>query len=154
MIYPSAKVIIRHPDRKNSVLLIKRSLNGMRYYEPAGGKLEYNFDARIAESFEQCAIREAQEEVGALIDIGDYLGSYYFFWEIDPNKLSVCAVFEGIVKGIDPHFTGNSDAWETPLEPVWVSTEDIISNQIPINPAHIGLDKLMRNYCLLQQNYE
>ena len=148
MIYPSAKVIIRHPDRKDSILLIKKSLNGTTYYEPAGGKLEYSFGTRTAESLEQCAIREAQEEVGALIDVGDYLGNYYFFWEIDPKKLSVCVVFEGIMKGIDPDFTTNADVWEVPLEPVWVSAADILSNEIPINPVYVGLDKLLRDYLL------
>ncbi len=147
MIYPSAKVIIRHADNPDSILLIKRSLNGKMYYEPAGGRVEYSFDSCTAESFEQCAIREAQEEVGVLVDIGSYLGSYYFFWEIDPTKLSVCVVFEGIIKGFDPHFTTNSDRGEIPIEPAWVLKKDIISNMIPINPCYIGLNTLMREYC-------
>ncbi len=65
MFFPSAKVIIKHPTQPDKILLIKR--NG--HYEPAGGKVEINFEKKMAESLEQCAIREAQEELGLIVSI-------------------------------------------------------------------------------------
>jgi len=93
MFFPSAKVIIKHPTKHNTILLIKRQIHGQIFYEPAGGKAEINFEKKKAENLEECAIREIQEELGLNIKIEEYVGSYYFFWTIDPTKCSLCAVF-------------------------------------------------------------
>lgn len=160
MLYPAAKVIIRHKDRYDELLMVKRGSKSTVYYEPAGGRVEYNFQTRTAESLEQCAVREAHEELGVFIDIVGYIGSYYFFWEIDPQKLSVCAVFEAVLTGRDPFFKGNVDMHEAPLESVWVSVAELASNNRLIDPEYVGLEKVIQAYCqrLLamhqKQNYE
>lgn len=148
MIHPSAKVIVRSLYEKDVLLLLKRITNGKTYYEPAGGKIEYSFESQACESFEQCAVREVKEEMGVSVDLKNYLGSFHFFWDIAPDNLSVCVVFEGILKGIDLSFIGNSDSCELPMEPEWVNVSDIISGKILINPIYVGLDKIILNYCL------
>src|SRR5580692_4930153 len=101
MIYPSAKVIVRSHEKKDMLLLVKRTIYGKTYYEPAGGKVEVDFANKKAESLEECADREIKEELGVSINIKGYIGSYYFFWHIDLKKLSVCALFDGFIKEQD-----------------------------------------------------
>ena len=144
MFYPSAKIIIKHPTDKNKILLIKR--NG--HYEPAGGKVEVNFETKEAESLEQCAIREAQEELGLTVVIERYLGSYYFFWSIDPNKCSLCAVFVGNVISEDPEFMSNADLLEVAIEPAWILVDDVLNKRVLIDPLYSGLEELMFNFCI------
>lgn len=143
MFFPSAKVVIRHPSDTDKILLIKRNA----YYEPAGGKVEVDFEKKIAESLEQCAIREVQEELGLAVSIDYYLGSYYFFWSIAPNKCSSCAVFVGTIVSQDPTFTANADTCELPMEPAWVSVSDILSKAVRVDPVYVGLENLLYNYC-------
>src|ERR1700722_3174724 len=93
--FPSAKIILRHPEDSSQILMIKRTIKDKYFYEPVGGKIEVDFKNNIAETFEQCAIREAKEELGLSVQIDRYLGSYYFFWKIDPLKYSACVVYLG-----------------------------------------------------------
>lgn len=143
MFFPSAKVIIKHPTQSDKILLIKR--NG--HYEPAGGKVEINFEKKIAESLEECAIREAQEELGITISIDQYIGSYYFFWSIAADKFSSCALFIGTIVSQDPTFTANADTCEFTAEPAWVSIDDLLNKKVEIDPLYIGLESLLLNYC-------
>lgn len=53
MFFPSAKIIVRDPLDKNKILLIKRTVNGIISYEPAGGRAEINYSACTAESLEE-----------------------------------------------------------------------------------------------------
>lgn len=147
MFFPSSKVIIRHPSDVNKILLIKRHVRGSIYYEPAGGKVEIDFENKVAESLEECAIREAKEELGFTIDIDGYLGSYYFFWIIAPNTCSSCAVFMGKVLDEDITFSGNADSCELAIEPVWVTIDDILEKRIPIDPSYVGLESILMNCC-------
>ena len=147
MLYPSAKVIVRSKDNKDMILVIKRTVNNNIYYEPAGGKVEANFETKRAESLEECARREILEELGVAVDIQNYIGSYYFFWHIDPHKLSICVLFEGIVTDIDHQFSANQDSCELPIEPIWVPVESILSGSIKIDSTYVGLEVLMKNYC-------
>ena len=136
MLFPSAKIIIKHPRDSSQLLVVKRK----GYYEPAGGKVEVNFDHKTGETLEACAIREAFEELGLEVKIDQYLGSYYFFWSIDPSKASVCAVFLGSITNYDNNvFASNRDKKELLIEPQWTTLDQIKKN---INPEHIGLKEV------------
>ena len=136
MLFPAAKIIIKHPDNPSQFLVIKRK----GYYEPAGGKVEVNFINRTCETLEACAIREAFEELGLSVKIDQYLGSYYFFWSIDPTKASACAVFLGSIINYDNNaFSPNKDCNELLIEPQWTTLDEIKKN---INPEHIGLKEV------------
>jgi 8-oxo-dGTP pyrophosphatase MutT (NUDIX family) len=147
MLYPAAKVIVRSKDKKDMILLVKRTVDNKVYYEPAGGRVDVNFEAKTAESLEECARREILEELGVVVDIQEYIGSYYFFWSIDLRTISVCALFEGTITHIDSEFSGNTDFSEFPIEPVWVSIESILDGSVAISPVYVGLEKLMKSYC-------
>jgi len=143
MFLPSAKVIIKHPHETNLILMIKRNVHGEFFYEPAGGRAEINYEKLSAENLEECAIREVKEEVGVYVAIDSYLGSYSFFWPHDLTKCSSYAVFIGTFLEKDPAYLGNgsNDYW--PVEPVWVSAEDILSRKIILNPVHKGLEQIV-----------
>ena len=68
---------------QDKVALIRREKNGRVYYVFPGGKQE------IGETIEQCAKREAFEELGVEVDVGELLTTvpfngtqYYFFAKI------------------------------------------------------------------------
>lgn len=143
MFFPSAKIIIKDSTNNQNLLLIKR--NG--YVEPAGGKVEIDFKKRTAETLEQCAVREAREELGVEVEIEGYLGSYYFFWSIDPSRCSICVVFIGNIISTNPLFTTNTDSCEFATEPVWVSIDDVLSKKVQVDPLYKGLEELMLAYC-------
>ncbi len=146
LFFLSAKIILRHPTDQSKVLLIKRMVNGKFSYEPAGGKVECDFKSKIAESLEECAVREAQEELGLTVKIEHYIGSYYFFWIIDSNKCSSCALFIGTITSQDEEFVANADACELPIEPEWIMIDNLINKKVPIDVCHVGLENLMINY--------
>ncbi len=148
MFLPSAKVIIRHPQDKELLLLIKRNVHGVITYEPAGGRVEINYDTLTAENLEECAIREVKEEVGVFISIDSYLASYSFFWPHDLTKCSLYSVFVGTFLENDSTFTGNGDNDDWPIEPVWVRYKDILSKKFILNPAHKGLEEIVFKYLL------
>lgn len=79
MFFPAAKVIIRHPSDSNKILLVKRTIGKQISYEPAGGRININFQEKKAESLEECALREVREELGLIVKLERYIGSYYFF---------------------------------------------------------------------------
>jgi 8-oxo-dGTP pyrophosphatase MutT (NUDIX family) len=139
MFFPSAKIIIRNPNDFSLLFLVKRG----SFYEPAGGKVEIDFNARLSESLEECALREAKEELGVTAQIESYLGSYYFFWSIDRNKASSCAVFLGNFLEQDTSFSSNSDLCELTITPEWVSIHEVVNK---INPEYIGLQKIFDSY--------
>jgi NADH pyrophosphatase NudC (nudix superfamily) len=145
MVYPSAKIILKHPTDANKILLVRRDVRGKISYEPAGGKLEIDFLEKKAESLEECAVREAQEELGMTVKIERYLGSYYFFWTIDSSKCSSCVVFIGHIVQEDKHFIKNADSCELPIEPAWVTRDDIVTKKTPIDECHVGLETIILN---------
>ena len=154
MFIPSSKVIIHHPSDRNKILLVRRTVNGAIYYEPAGGKLEYDALCKTAETLEECAIREVHEELGLVVRIEEYIGSYYFFWLIDEKKGSSCAVFTATIVDQDTNFKGNSDTCELPIEQAWVTVDDILNKKISIDPMYVGLEKVLMDYCMSMQRSE
>lgn len=145
MFLPSAKIIVRHPSDKNKVLLIKRNVNGFISYEPAGGRAEIDYEKLYAESLEECVIREAAEELGVKVSIENYLGSYSYFWPHDLKKCSCYAVFIGNITEEIAGYTGNGDKDCWPVEPEWVTLDDITNKKITINPTHKGLEQIILN---------
>lgn len=146
MFIPSAKVIIKHPNEQNLILLVKRNVHGVISYEPAGGRAEINYDALTAESLEECAVREVKEEVGVFVSIDAYLASYSFFWPHDLTKCSSYAVFVGTILGNVPAYSGNGSNDDWPIEPAWVTDIDIISRKIVLNPEHKELEQIVFKY--------
>lgn len=92
--FTSAKVVIRDPKNKDRILLAKRTVKNLNFYEPAGGRVEINPKLKIAETLEECAIREIKEELGCIIKLDEYIGSYYFFLVYCSRKLQyLCSIF-------------------------------------------------------------
>ena len=146
MLYPSAKALIYHPDNFAQLLMVRR--NG--HYEPAGGKLHVDFPKKTAETYEECALRECREELGATIEIEDYLGSFYFFWTIDQKSMSCCVTYSAKLISLESEFITNEDCGEFPVEPRWVHAVDIVNGNIPINSYFVGLEPIVKKFATYQ----
>lgn len=138
--YSAAKVIVRHPS-EDSLLLVHRTIRGVFAYEPAGGRIDIDFENKIAENFEECAIREAKEELNLDIQLDRYLGSYYFFWQDDERGIEGCT--NCVTFLADPisdiaQIRADDETEEIPVTPEWISAERILAREIPINPACVG----------------
>lgn len=142
MIYPAAKVILINRANPGKLLLIYREVNGHGGYEPAGGRVEVNFNEKSAENFEMCAIREIKEEVGVDVKIIAYVGSYTFFWDIKENTCSSCVVFIGEIIG-GKISNVNLDKSEHPHKIEWVDNQEIINDKIIVRDNHLGLKELL-----------
>ena len=117
--------------KDNAVLLIKRVKNDRTYYVFPGGKAE------IGETPEMTAMREAYEELGVQVELGDCFETvrfsevqqYYFFATIVGGELGT---------GQAEEFTTGEGTYE--LE--WLLVEEL--NKYPIIPVEI-VDRLMNN---------
>jgi len=147
--FPSAKIVVKDPLNPQKILLIRRNVTGIISYEPAGGRAEIDYMTLKAESLEECVQREAQEELGYVVHVQQYIGSYTYFWPHDTNKCSSYAVFVGTAVEKIENFTGNGDKDCWPIEPVWVTYDDIRNQKIIINPTHQGLRALVLRACSL-----
>lgn len=144
--YPSAKALIRHPRDPFRYLMIQRFIGDLTFFEPAGGKVAVDYKNRTIETFEECIVREVEEELGVKISLEEYIGSYTFFWRIDPNKSSCCVLFSALLNGKQPDFSSNTDTDELPFKPIWVGAEEIVEGKIQFDPLHTHLEELLRNY--------
>lgn len=151
--YSAAKIIVRHPSEEK-LLLVHRTIRGVFGYEPAGGRIDIDFKNNIAENFEECAIREAKEELELDVKLTEYLGSFYFFWgdkTTDKHGCTNCVVFFADSVSDISLLRADDAIEEIPVTPEWVNLEAILANTLPINPACIGLNVIFQKAALLQQ---
>ena len=147
-IFAAAKVIVTHPHH-DQILLVKREKKGIFSSEPAGGRVEVDFDQKWAESFEECAQREIKEELGVHIDTLVYVGSYSFFWSKRENTCSICALFLAHMR-VGDKVNAIADEGCYPAYPEWVSAQAILEGQIPIDPSVAALPELMKKAVLMR----
>ena len=115
--------------KEHAVLLIKRVKNDRTYYVFPGGKAE------VGETPEMTAMREAYEELGVQVELGDCFETvrfsevqqYYFFATIVGGELGT---------GQAEEFTTGEGTYE--LE--WLPVEEL--NKYPIIPTEI-VNRLM-----------
>jgi hypothetical protein len=62
------------------------------------------------------------------------------------NQCSSCAVFIGSIVDEDKDFVKNVDTCELPIEPAWVTLDDIVSQKATIDDCHVGLKNIVLNY--------
>lgn len=148
--YVASKVIIIHPA-KDRILLVKRRLDDATGYEPAGGRVEIDFENSIAENLEECLVRETYEELGIEIEDVKYQGSYYFFWTIKQHACSICAVFTASTKDINLVKRHTLEGCGN-IYPMWVEIDDILNKRILIEKQHVGLLKLLTDIAVDLRN--
>jgi len=140
--HPSAKIILRRPQ-DNQILLIGRTIDDQIGLEPVGGRIETDFKNKLSETFEDCVLREVNEELGIKATITHYIGSYYFFWSIKENACSNCVLFLGNIISDHEPFPHHSDGCGLSISPVWVTLNEIKARNLPIRSYHIGLEDLL-----------
>ncbi len=100
------------PERQGRVLLLRRAIEPRYgFWTYPGGFME------IDESVEECAAREAMEEAGIAVTIGDLVGVYSRPGPHGPGIVSI--VFHGTVE--DEHTEAGREALETR----WFNADDI-----------------------------
>ncbi len=153
--FAAAKVIIPHP-KDNKLLLVSRIIDSDFAYEPAGGRIDADFKTDYAESFEQCAIREAKEELNLDIRIQNYLGSYYFFWDNTINNtraFTACTVFLADAISNIENLSLIGDLEMNPVYPKWIDIDEILAGKIPFREKNVGLEDLvMKAANVLEKN--
>lgn len=145
--YSASKVVVMHSERP-SLLLVNRQIGDTFGYEAAGGRVNIDFTRKQTETFEECAVREAQEELGLRVSIKDYLGSYAFFWESMPNTCTHCVVFlaEPLSDLEKIQSIGDTDGHLVRSE--WVEVARILKGDLRIRDNHAGLIPLLQKAAL------
>jgi mutator protein MutT len=113
ILYVNPKVIVGViPERRGRILLMRRAIEP-RYgaWTYPGGFME------IDETVEECAVREAREEVGVTVRLVELLGVYSRPAPVTPGIVSI--VFRGRVT------SGEVKAGREALEARWMRPEDI-----------------------------
>ena len=113
ILYVNPKVIVGViPERRGRILLMRRAIEP-RYgaWTYPGGFLE------IDETMEECAAREAQEEVGVQVRLGDIVGLYSRPAPHSPGIVSI--VYRGRITG------GEVSTGREALEARWFRPEEI-----------------------------
>ena len=122
----SGRVIIL---KDNEVLLIKRVKNDRTYYVFPGGKAE------VGETPEMTAMREAYEELGVQVELGDCFETVRFS-EVQQYYFLATIVGGELGTGQAEEFTTGEGTYE--LE--WLPVEEL--NKYPIIPTEI-VNRLM-----------
>lgn len=149
--YAAAKVIVTHPET-SQLLLVNRQIGDTFGYEAAGGRVNVDFNSRLTETFEECAIREAQEELGLKVRIKDYLGSYAFFWESEPHTCTHCVVYLANPVSDLTKLQKIGDTDGNPVRPEWIDASRILNEDLLIRSNHRGLKDIFKKAALALLN--
>ncbi|MEK7247221.1 MAG: NUDIX hydrolase [Chloroflexota bacterium] len=114
ILYVNPKLVIGViPERRGRVLLLRRAIEPRRgFWTFPGGFME------IDETAEECAVREAHEEVGLHVRLAGLLGVYSKPGPL-PGPAVVSIVYRGTVA------TGKPEAGREALEARWFRPEEI-----------------------------
>lgn len=144
------KVILKHKDYNDSVLILKRPAYDS--YEPIGGKLEIDFENQESETIEDCIRRECLEEVGLNIENLTYLGSYHYFFE-KICQYNFCLLYTAFITSSLEHLKKEDGFGKCLTISEWVLITDLLSNdRVKFNPNHLGLKVLIEKFCSQQYN--
>ena len=141
-IHAAAKVIGLSACKPEKILLARREFaRGGWAYEPIGGHIETDFVHQKSETFEECAIREAKEELGIEVMLAEYIGSYYYFWSTKESQCSHYAVF---MAHIPSHKELQSMVQDTCsiLHIEWISVKTVA--ELSINICAYGLREVLQ----------
>ncbi|QTD43427.1 NUDIX domain-containing protein [Sporosarcina sp. Te-1] len=112
-------------EREGQVALIKRQKNGQEYYVFPGGGIEEG------ESPEQAAEREAFEELGVNVAIGDKLGLVQFN---GTQHFFRAVIIDGTFGAGEGEEYGAAHQWGT-YEPMWIPLKKLDS--LDVRPSEI-----------------
>ena len=127
ILYTNPKVIVGViPERRGRILLMQRAIEP-RYgaWTYPGGFME------IDETVEECAVREAEEEVGVEVRLGGMVGLYSRPAPQSPGIVSI--VFAGRVVG------GRVTPGREALEARWFRPEEIPWDELPYETTRWAL---------------
>jgi 8-oxo-dGTP pyrophosphatase MutT (NUDIX family) len=142
------KVILKHKDYDDSVLILKRPAYDC--YEPIGGRLEIDFENQKSETIEDCIQRECLEEVGLSIENLTYIGSYNYFWEKN-GHYNFCLLYTAFINSSLENLKKEDGFGKCLTISEWVLKKDLLSNdRVKFNPTHFGLNCLIEKFCSQQ----
>jgi 8-oxo-dGTP diphosphatase len=130
----SSRVLIQ---KDNKILFIHRHKKGVEFYVLPGGGIEGN------ETPEQGAIREAKEETGFDIEVGEILWKFGATSKKNDGDMYVFSVkkFSGELKLGGPEVKRNCE--ENKYEHEWIDIQNL--QEIPIFPIEMK-EKLIKKY--------
>ncbi len=138
---PAAKTVILFPDM--TCLMGIRSFNNQNYLEPFGGCMEVLEPQNIPETFEQCAMREIQEETGLKITNPRYIGSYSCQWNMCLSNFSICVLYYALCSK-KPNLQDMQCMGEVmPIKPIIFPVCQLAREETLLNPLHFGLRSLL-----------
>ncbi|MBI2912361.1 MAG: NUDIX hydrolase [Chloroflexi bacterium] len=141
ILYVNPKLVVNVvPERRGRILLMRRAIEP-RYgaWTMPGGFME------IDESVEECAVREAQEETGVTVRLGDIVGVYSKPAPEGPGIVSI--VFRGRVAA------GRASPGREALAVRWFRPQDIPWDDLAYETTRWALrDWLKRNQGLQERS--
>jgi 8-oxo-dGTP diphosphatase len=98
---------------------MKRIINGKEDWSLPGGRIENN------ESINETLKRELKEELGMDIEVGKYIGDYYFFRIVD-NKKVICSVYECKMLSDEINLNQNEDI----VSVEWLDKKEVLKKNL------------------------
>ena len=130
-IHTAVKAVIK---KDNKFLVIKKVFGDDVIWDIPGGRMKYG------ESPQDALLREVKEETGLDVEIIGVLGVWWFFRRHGDNSQVVCLTFNCHSKNKDVDINNNS-ADEDIVEFNWVTKEEFLSDQYPVD--HDSIKKLI-----------